>query len=151
EARKSASVPSLRQKRIEPFLLALQPSILQASGLAPDEVLVKDVLVGPASPECQRFVQHRKRVTRPTGGKLASPTREQRVELSGIGVGDAQPVAAGLGGDGPLAERLSELRNEHLEVLRRGRGWPVAPQALDQRVHRHAAVCVDEKGGQEGP
>src|SRR5439155_5590125 len=72
EARKSVSVPSLRQKRIEPFLLALQPPILQASGLAPDEVLVNDVLVGPASPECQRFVQHRKRVTRPTGGKLAS-------------------------------------------------------------------------------
>jgi hypothetical protein len=72
---------------------------------------------------------------------------QQRLEPLGVDRAglDVQQVPARHRLDRALAERLSQLRDEHLQVLSGGGRRSRPPQPVDQPVSRDGAVGIDQE------
>jgi len=89
----------------------------------------------------------------PRGGRLGVALlrlvdeRLESIEVE-FALADAELVAGRLGlrFDAVLAEQRPQLGDAHLDRLRRGLGWIVAPERVDQSVTRHNAIRVQQHG-----
>jgi hypothetical protein len=83
----------------------------------------------------------------------APPLNRQLVEAVKIELpgGNVEHVAAPAGDQQPIAERLSQARDEHLDRLRGG-GWrALAPQLIDQAIARNKLTPVEHQHSQQRP
>src|SRR5207248_6373768 len=62
---------------------------------------------------------------------------------------ELEDVSRRPGLDEGRAERLAELRDVHLQRLRRGVGRPLTPQPVDQAVARYHLVRVRKEDGEQ--
>ncbi len=101
EPRQHLGVAAERHLRVVELLERSHAHILEAGALALRERLAREVREGRAAPEGERPLQHLDGRLRITGGKLASPLRDERLEALGIDVAglDLQLVAVVAGED----------------------------------------------------
>jgi hypothetical protein len=140
--------------RREPLFGRNEPQLLQALRFAARELLVGEVAVCLAAPECKRAPENR----RCEGGVSRSgglrPLREQAFEATRIehAVLELECVARRPCVDvGRRWKHLAHLRDVHVQKARRGRGWGWAPERVDEDLARTRRAGRDEERCQELP
>jgi hypothetical protein len=136
-----------------------QAQLAKPVSLGGAKVAVQELLEGLPPPQLQRLAQHRPgSLRRPVGqgaarrlGQLLKPRHVQGPER------DPQQVARLAGhqhltrGAPPTArlQRPPQAHHVRLQRLGRGRGWVLAPQAADERLHRHHPVGTRQEQGKQ--
>ena len=152
-------VPAQGELRIDPRLGSREEQFLQATRLRPGEGFVTHLAVGRSAPQAFGLGQHPHALARlPTGQLRHVPSATRRSSTEGVGDlgGDLEHVAGRprhdhiLGHPG-LAQALAQAGDRRAQRDLRPGPFVVAPQGIDQAVHRDDDVAIDEEPGHQRP
>jgi hypothetical protein len=131
-------MPASGEIHVDAPLQAGDAELVESGDLGLREALIGEVGERPPTPKTQRG--------------LEVAVGDQLLDAIGVELAWSDPelVPQRSGEDPVLPECLAELGHVHLERLRRGSRWALAPERLQQHVLRHDAVRVQEEYGQKG-
>ena len=128
---------------VDPPLDGAGMELLEPRDLAPGKFLVGEIGKRRAAPERERLAEELGGLVSARRVCLRAQRPEPRlVELAGI---QPQDVAGRLRDHPVVGERLAELRHVDVERLRSARRLPLAPERVEQPLHRDDRVRVEEE------
>ena len=153
ELRDHETVPPERQVGVDTVLHGCQAPLVQARGLIDESGLVGEIAERGSAPQRQRLVQLVRGPVGLAGGERGTTLVGERFEPGGVQavVGHDQSVAARLGDEMTVAERLAQGRYVVVQAPGRGRRRRLAPQCVDQPLGGHRLVGVHEQHGEQQP
>ena|SRR5436190_19706812 len=136
-------VPAQRKLGLDSPLERLEVQLVEPEDLPGRESLGGELAEWLPTPERKSCAKSAQRVLRRKVRRLVQQTLKLlEVERTGL---DVQHIAGGARLDRLLAEQLPQLGDVNLKCLRPARGWPVAPEELDQDGRRKKLVRVHEE------
>ncbi len=130
-------LPARCEVRLDPLLEAREAELLEPGDLALREPQLGELREWRAPPEGQRVLQ-----------LSLGPQPPEAGEVDLVGVGTEQ-VAGSPRQQAVLAEQLPEVRDVHLQRLRRGCGRVFLPEGVDQPLPGHGRVRLENQERQE--
>ena len=149
-------MPAELEQRVDAVLGHLEPALGQALDLALREVVEGELGEGGAAPEREGGVEPRKRFRRISVFERTLPFGRQAREACCVDliVLDLQHVPGRPRREhrrAVLAEQPTEMRDVALDRLGRCARRPLAPERVDERVHRHDLAAAQEQGHEQRP
>ena len=132
--------------RFDPLLEHDRPELLEPRDLGLRERLIDEICERRPSPEGERFAQCDLGGFRAAGLESISPVvrgSHEAMEVHALR-GELERVAR-RASDDDRSERLSELRDVHLNGMRSGLGCLARPEGVDKAIDRHHAAEIESK------
>ena len=152
QLRDSSGVVAEREVRLDATRERHEPEFQEAIPLGGGEIVGSKLGQRWPAPQLERLADHRRRVPRVAGVEGDPSASDQGLEPADIDFvcGDSEPVAAALGLQQTVAERLPQLIDVAVDDLGRSDGRVVAPDLVDQGLGGHDLLAPQHEQGQQG-
>ena len=136
-----------RQVARDPVLERREPQFAQPRYLRLRERLVAHVLIRLPAPQPERTAKTRRGRLGLTPGQLRPAARHQQLKQLSVQLTrlDVESVPRTLPFDPSRSQPLTQPMHMHLQRVDRRRGWPLAPERVDQPVTRDDVAPSDQQ------
>ncbi len=153
ECRQERAMVAERQLCEDQILLHRQPQLLELSDRRACGTVELETGEAVAPPERKRLAQVRRGRTGVVAQHGAAALVDETLEPSCVELARREPddIPRRLGHENVGAERLTQLRDIHLQSVRSGPWRRLAPELVDQPLHRDDLVHTQEQCCQQRP